>query len=501
MKGLVVEPDDAVGTERGGNSHGGEHRPPPPRASASWPLRIGALAVLAAAATWAYYANVYSAKPAMDMNMRVSAGDAAFPIVAAAVERAPVSGVVTYTGAVAAFNEEDIFPRVTGRIVEMLVYPGDAVRAGQVVARLDDVELTSRVREAEAMAATAQANRAQMEADVTASGYGVAQMEREQAMVEAELAYASGVRGRSERLVASGAISRQEYENDRSLAQALEAKREAARAKLEQARAMETSARRKLDAAESMVTQGRAAERTAQIVRDYVSIVAPTSGSVVKRLVAPGVLVQPGMAILKIAQVDRVRLQANVGEKDIALIRVGSPVTVRTTAGQSLNARVTSVFPFVDQGSRTAVVEAIVDNRDRRLLPGQYVTMAFVTGERAEAITVPRGAVARLGGAARVWVVSEDRVEPREVTTGLEGNERVEIVRGLTGSERVVARGHEGLYAGARVREATATTPPAGHSGHGSASGGSEAGGNAPVPPSKPDQMKPAPKEGGHAGH
>ena len=158
------------------------------------------------------------------------------------------------------------------------MYPGDAVRAGQVVARLDDVELTSRVREAEAMAATAQANRAQMEADVTASGHGVVQMERELAMVEAELAYASGVRGRSERLVglrrdlAAGV-------RERSVdGPALEAKREAARAKLEQARAMETSARRKLDAAESMVTQGRAAERTAQIVRDYVSIVAPTSG-------------------------------------------------------------------------------------------------------------------------------------------------------------------------------------------------------------------------------
>jgi len=133
MKGFVAEPDDAVDMERGGNGHAGEHRPPPARASASWPLRIGALVVLAAAAAWAYYANVYSAKPAMDMNMRVSAGDAAFPIVAAAVERAPVSGVVTYTGAVAALNEEDIFPRVTGRIVEMPVYPGDVGTYGGVV--------------------------------------------------------------------------------------------------------------------------------------------------------------------------------------------------------------------------------------------------------------------------------------------------------------------------------------------------------------------------------
>ena len=122
---------------------------------------------------------------------------------------------------------------------------------------------------------------------------------------------------------------------------------------------------------------------------------------------APGVLVQPGMAILKIAQTDRVRLQANVGEKDVASIRVGSRVTVTTTAaGQPpVAARVTAVFPFVDQGSRTAVVEALVENASRRFLPGQYVTMQFVTGERSGALTVPVGAVTRMGGKATVWLV------------------------------------------------------------------------------------------------
>ena len=474
---------------------------PPARSTASWLLRLAILIVLVAAGVWAYRANVSTGRPAMDMNLRVTAGDTPFPVTLGAVERAAMTGTVVYTGSVAPFSEEDIFPRVTGRLVEVPVYPGDAVRAGQVVARLDDVELTSRVREAEAMASTAQANRAQMEADVAAAGHGIVQMERELAMVNAELAYASGVRSRSERLVGSGAISRQEFENDRSMAQSLEARREAAQAKLEQARAMETSARRKLDAADSMVAQGRAALRTAGVVRDYVTIVAPSSGNVVKRLVAPGVLVQPGTAILKIAQVDRVRLQANVGERDIAAIRVGSPVTVTTTAGQVVTARVTSVFPFVDQGPRTAVVEAIVDNRDRRLLPGQYVTMQLSTGERTDAMTVPRGAVVRLGGLAKVWVVNEGRAEPREVTTGLEGTERVEVVRGLSGTEQIVTRGHEGLYAGARVAGGASTPPPASHSGHGSAPAAPATNATPSPAASKPDAVKPVPKEGGHAGH
>ena len=115
--------------------------------------------------------------------------------------------------------------------------------------------------------------------------------------------------------------------------------------------------------------------------------------------------------------------------------------TVTTTDGRPpVVARVTAVFPFVDQGPRTAIVEALVDNAGRRFLPGQYVTMQFVTGERTEALSVPRGAVVRMGGKARVWVVADGRAEPREVTTGLENPERVEITGGLRGDEHVVAR-------------------------------------------------------------
>jgi HlyD family secretion protein len=432
------------------------------RRSGSALLKLAVLALLVGAGAWALYANLKSDRLAMDMSMRVTSGNTPFPVSIAPVERRSIVGNVVYTGSVAPFNEADVYPRVTGRIVEMPVYPGDAVRQGQVVARLDSVELSSRVGEAEAGLATAQAGRAQMEADQSVARYAIAQMEKELAMVDAELTYSRSLVARTERLFNTGAVSRQEYESDRAMAASTEAKREAAQAKLEQSRASETAARKKLEAADSMVSQARASLRTATIVRDYVEIVAPSSGYVVKRLVAPGVLVQPGMAILKIAQIDRVRLQANVGEKDVASIRVGSPVNVTTTVpGQPpITARVTAVFPFVDQGPRTAVVEALVENAGRRFLPGQYVTMQFVTGERPDALTVPIGAVTRMAGKATVWVVKDGRAEPQTVLTGLEGPERVEITQGLTGGdERVIVRGHEGLYAGARVTDVSAAAP------------------------------------------
>jgi RND family efflux transporter MFP subunit len=184
------------------------------------------------------------------------------------------------------------------------------------------------------------------------------------------------------------------------------------------------------------------------------------------------------MAIRKVAQIDRVRLQANVGEKDLASIRVGSPVQVTTSAaGQPPSiVKVTSVFPFVDQGPRTAVVEALVDNASRRFLPGQYVTMQFVTGEHATAVTVPAGAVTRMGGKATVWVVTDGRAEPRAVVTGFHNPERIEIAQGLEGDEHVITRGHEGLYAGARVSDASS-------------------------PGAAPTEAPTKPKEGSHAGH
>ncbi len=497
-----------------------------------------AILVVAAAGSWAYYTNVVAKPHAMDMSARMTGNSNPFPVVLAEVTQGPIRGTVTYTGSVAAYNEEDVYPRVTGRIVEMSVYPGDRVAPGQVVARLDDAELSSRVREAESSAAGARAGAAQMEADALAARHGLTQMERELAMaradlvaartnvvqmereldvVRAEAAYQESFAEREERLFQSGAVSRQDAENARSMkaaararvqaalarveqgkamASSAEARLGAAEAKLEQGRAMEAAARKKLDAATAMIAQSDAATQSAAVIRGYVTIVSSVSGHVVKRLVAPGVLVQPGTPILKIAQTDRVRLQANVGERDLAGIRVGSPVTVVApgNGNEPFMAKVTSVFPFVDPGSRTAVVEAVVANGGRRLIAGQYVQMQFVTGEEPAALSVPREAVARSGDTASVWVAEDDRVERRQVTTGLESRDRIEIVAGLDAGERVVRRGYEGLYVGARVADVAAgPVAPAGHAGHGAgAAMGSRPAGSAPA---SKDTSAP------HAGH
>jgi hypothetical protein len=100
-----------------------------------------------------------------------------------------------------------------------------------------------------------------------------------------------------------------------------------------------------------------------------------------------------------------------------------------------------------------------------------------------------------MGGKATVWVVKDGRAEPRPVVPGLHNAERVEIVEGLTGTERLVARGQDVLYAGAKVSEVSGASQP-----------------SAPTPatkqemPAMPGMKEPTdtstkPKEGSHAGH
>jgi RND family efflux transporter MFP subunit len=551
---------------------------------------VVAWGIVLAAAGGAYLVQRTYGRPAMDMGMEMAVrggADAGVPVTVARAEMGSLAGVATYAGTVAADGEEDVYPRVTGRIVAMPVYPGDRVERGQVVARLDEVELGSKVREARAGAAAAEANLGQMEADVVAARHGVSQMEREVAMAEADLAaarhgvvqmerevtmveadlvaaghevhhmgrevamaeadlvatrhgvgqmerelamaeaetgYQQAVAARDERLFAKGAVSRQDAESSqamgaagrakveagrakvdqaKAMAVAGEAKVDAARAKLEQvkaaivagqarvdaarakleqakamivasearvdgarakvaqARAMEASAGKKQEAMAAMAAQGQAMLRTAEVVHDYVQIQAANDGYVVKRLVAPGTLVQPGTAILKIAQIDRVRFQANVAERDMARLRVGSPVRVRAPGGESppLALQVTSVFPFAEASSRTAVAEAVAGNPGRRFLPGQYVVMEFELGDRDDVVSVPRGAVERLGGQTSVWTVHEGVASRRPVKVGPADSERVGILDGLTAGEIVVVSGRENLYEGAKVAVADSRAP------------------------------------------
>jgi len=408
--------------------------------------------------------DVISAQ-AMDMSqMRPPSGAA--PVALASVRQGSLADTVTYTGTVAAYNEQDISPRITGTLVSLPVYPGDPVRAGQLVAQLDTSQVGPQAAQAAAQARQAQfgaqvaqtthdqRSRAALEqasAQVEAAQQGVSDAQAQaQANQDAIADAQAGIRSaqanadywkteivREKHLTDAGAVSQQEYQNELSQTQAASAAVSQAQAKVSQARATAASARAKtrmarrqvaaaqagvrMAQADIAVAQGQAqqaeagasaaqaASQTAEVQQGYSRITSPFDGVVTARPVAPGTLVQPGMVLLKVAEIDRVRVQASVAVEDMAGERVGSPVRITVQgdgSGKTFSARVTSVFPSASDQTRTATVEAVVPNPGHRLLPGAFVTMQITNGNVTDKMLVPASAVVSQGGNSYVWTAT-----------------------------------------------------------------------------------------------
>jgi len=434
-------------------------------------LGVAAMSAVALGTGWAvqhYHRpgqlDVISAQ-AMDMSqMRPPAGAA--PVALVSVRQGSLSDTMTYTGTVRVYNEQDISPRITGMLLSLPVYPGDQVRAGQVVARLDTAEIRAKTDQALQEAhqaqlgaqvarlthhlhhraaldqATAQVQVARLgvsdaQAEAQADQAAIGDMQAGTQSAQANADYWKAEITREKRLADAGAVSRQEYQNELAQAQAAQAALVQAQAKVSQARATAQSARSKIQAAgrqvavaqagvrmaqaDIAVAQGQAvqaeagasaaqaAARAAAVQQGYSRITSPFGGVVTARPVAPGTLVQPGTVILKVAQLDRVRVQANVAVEDLAGVRAGSPLAITVQgggSGKTLAARVTSVFPSASDQTRTATVEAVVPNPGRRLLPGAFVTMRITDGTVTDKRLVPASAIVSQGGSSSVWTAT-----------------------------------------------------------------------------------------------
>jgi RND family efflux transporter MFP subunit len=237
------------------------------------------------------------------------------------------------------------------------------------------------------------------------------------------------------------------------------------------AEAAARAARQRIAQARAGAEQGRAGLASAFVSRGYTQILSQVDGVVTQRLISPGVLVSPASAILKVAQIRPIRLQANVAEVDLDRVRVGARVRVFSRSGDRspLTARVTSVTPAVDPQARTGIVEALVPNRDARFLPGSFLTMEIVVGERPDALRVPAAAIRRrtlpsdgvISARSTPYVLRAEPVEGQddqftvhevEVQVGVSDGRQTEILSGLAEGQQVVVAGGQYLKDGDAVR-------------------------------------------------
>ncbi len=346
---------------------------------------------------------------------------------------------VSYTGSIKPYQEIMVYPRVAGQLTNYSVYPGDRVTAGQPIASLDASELTTEVAEAIAEADT-------METALEMSQIEVDEQKSEIEQIEADLAYLNLKRDRFARLVKEGAISQDEFDVVDSQVKSKEALLKQARVKLRRMEAMVVNDRAKINQAKAKVS-------TAKVMEGYTTITSPLTGIVQERNVDPGVVVQPSMGIVKIGDYNRVRLQANVAQKDAVNIRPGTMVIATIPASNipPIKGKITSIFPQTNSQTRTVKVEAVIGNPDGQLLSGQFLEMKIVTARKPNAITIPQAAVVEFQDQPSVWVVDGDVVRAQTVTLGMSTGDRVEVTSGLQPGDVVVTSGQQRLVENASV--------------------------------------------------
>lgn len=342
----------------------------------------------------------------MDMTV-MKAPTGSVPVSLETVEAGVFGASVTYAGSVVPFSEQDVYPRVEGWIRDMYVYPGDSVKKGQLLARLISPDVLQRVSaaDAESNAAYSTANSATAEIDKMRQMVKAAEASRQSA--EADKGYRDSELSRMESLFKSGAVSKSELDQERAMNSAAHADLNKMQADVDAALSALNSMEKQRSSMNSMAHAQKARAAVEKVTAGYLELRSMTNGVVTERLVSPGTLARPGVAVLKIADIGKVRLQANVSQSDAARIAIGSPVEATSSRwpGKTFRSSVTTVFPASDITARTVVVESVFDNQAKSFFPGDFITMRIGTSEGNSVISVPDRAIIRWGnnGQPFVW--------------------------------------------------------------------------------------------------
>jgi len=323
------------------------------------------------------------------------------------------AAVLNASGYVTARRRATVSSKITGKVVAMNVEEGMAVREGQVLARLDDVQFKAALGLAEAQAEAAR--RSVRESEVR--------------LAEARLAL-----GRTERLVADRLVTAAELDTAQAQVDSLVARIEAAR------------------------EQVRVAERQIEVERtnlDNTIVRAPFSGVAISKDAQPGEMVSPNSAgggftrtgICTIVDMGSLEIEVDVNESYINRVEAGQPVTAVLNAypDWQIPAKVITTIPTADRQKATVLVRIGFAALDPRILPDMGVKVTFLkeadetpAPSARPVVLVPKSAIRADNGQSYAFVLANGAVDRRAVKVGGVDGDRLEVLAGLNSGERVI---------------------------------------------------------------
>lgn len=309
-----------------------------------------------------------------------------------AAAEADVAATVTLNGTLVPNQDRiaNVLPRLAGRIVSAPVPLGATVRAGQTLAVLESIDL------GEAQSA-------------------YRQLRSETTVTEAALE-------RAQKLAAEDIIAQKDLQRTRGDAERARAALRAAADKLRMLGVVPAPLEHQRDA--------------------IYPVVAPLSGTVIEKHAVPGSLAETD-PLFVVADLSTVWLEADVFEKDLALLKTGSPATVSVAAypDRPFQGRLTYVSSTMDTASRTVKARIEVPNTDTVLKPGMFANARITSSATVRALVLPAQAVTLMNDKPTVFVLTPKGFEARSVQTTSRPDGTVEVRAGLSPGDKVAVAG------------------------------------------------------------
>lgn len=190
-------------------------------------------------------------------------------------------------------------------------------------------------------------------------------------------------------------------------------------------------------------------------------VTSPVRGIVGRVYVDKGARVSPpdpgpgmGTAILRIVNMDQVKVVVNVIEKDFAKVKVNQKATVSVHAypDEIFSGKITLISPTISPTTRTASVEITIPNKNHRLKPGMFGQVDIIIREKDDAILIPTYAVLEHSEVNRVFIVANGKASSEVVQLGADQGELVEVVSGVDVGDSLIVAGQHKLSGGEPVR-------------------------------------------------
>ncbi len=218
------------------------------------------------------------------------------------------------------------------------------------------------------------------------------------------------------------------------------------------------SARKRLELLDMPAHQIRELEQTGRI-KKKIHIHSPFTGIITRVGVREGQFVEPATELYRVADLSRVWVLAEVYEYELPWIREGdeAEITVASLPGERFTGRISYIYPYLENKTRTVRVRLELDNPDGLLRPATFANVTITAGALEDALLVPSEAIVRTGKREMVFVVREPgKFEPREVVPGLSADGMTQILEGVKAGEEVVTSAQFLIDSESKLREATA---------------------------------------------